>query len=352
MKILADASLPNLQAWFQEPFILTTYSNTKELKGVIHSQDILLCRSTLKVTKEILADTAIRYVATASSGTDHIDSNFLQQHGISLVDAKGCNARSVADYIITVLAWLEQHQLIKGRTTGVIGGGKVGSRVISRLQALGYSTVCYDPYLSQTNATYPMCSFAELYACDVLLVHANLHSDPPYPSNNLLNGEFLAQLKPGTVIINAARGGVVNEAEVLNHPHLIYCTDVYLNEPNLDKRIVDFATLCTPHIAGHSIDAKLEAVRLVSEKLHQHYKLPMPLQTVVFEPESVLNKTTWQEFALSLYNPYQETLALKSAANKEQAFLSLRKAHQTRRDFIHYHVKNPSVLLRKILGIE
>jgi erythronate-4-phosphate dehydrogenase len=353
MNILADASLPFLNAWFPEPFKLTTYSSLEQLKALISSQQILLCRSTLSVSKELLAASDIQYVATASSGIDHIDSEFLQQQGIKLFDAKGCNARSVGDYIVTVLAWLEQQKFIKGGCAGIIGAGKVGSHVLPRLQAAGYSTKCYDPMLPQSTPGIPFCSFLEdLLSCKILLVHANLHSNPPFASENLLDEKFLSKLSPGTVLINAARGGIVNESALLKQPHLIYCTDVYQHEPAINARIIEFATLCTPHIAGHSIDAKIEAVRRVSEKIHHDLNLTMPSPQLNDLKSQIKSRNqSWQEYVLEFYNPYVETTALKSADNKEQAFLSLRKAHQKRRDFNQFCFENSSPLLNGILGI-
>ncbi len=119
---------------------------------------------------------------------------------------------------------------------------------------------------------------------------------------------------------------------------MIYCTDVYLNEPSIDKRIVDKATLCTPHIAGHSLEAKWTAVAMISEKLHALARLPIPKFDLPPQAPQIELKpnTSWQEFILSLYNPFEETMQLKQAHNKEEAFLSLRKQHQKRHDFSLY----------------
>lgn len=335
MNILADASLPGLAAAFNDGFHLTTYHNANEVADLLHNQDILLCRSTLKVTAELLKNHPLKFVATASSGTDHIDHLYLDKNNIRLIDAKGCNAISVADYVLACLAYLEQHHLLLGNKVGVIGMGKVGSEVTTRLKALDFQLIGYDPL----HASYHNEMLEELYSCDVLCIHAELHDTHPHPSFNLINQEFMNQLKPGCVLINAARGGIVNEEALLSHQKsLIYCTDVYLNEPKIDKRIIKLSTLCTPHIAGHSLEAKYAAVELISEQLHNIMGLPIPQFTrpALTQPVLFKKEQTWQERSLSMYNPLVETLSLKQAEDKESAFFNLRKQHQNRHDFNVY----------------
>lgn len=141
MKILADAALPNLHQWFTEPFTLATYKNQQELFDLVTHQDILLCRSTIQVNETLLSNSTIHCVATATSGTDHIDLDYLKKRNIRLLDAKGCNANSVADYVTASLAFLQQHRLLKGNKAGIIGVGEVGKRVIKRLAAAGFEVL-------------------------------------------------------------------------------------------------------------------------------------------------------------------------------------------------------------------
>lgn len=343
ISILADISLPYLDMAFPKPFVVTPYSNTKELRALLPEQDVLLCRSTLQVNEHLLKVHKLQIVATASSGIDHLDSRFLSSQSIEIVDAKGSNSSAVADYLQACLAFLDQHHKIPGKLAGIIGMGKVGSEVYSRLKALGFQILCYDPPKAQLDQRFQSCDFKALYEVDLLCIHAHLHAEPPYPSIHLIEELFLKKIKPNCVIINAARGGLVNEQALLNtSSSLIYCTDVYCNEPLINEHIVDRATLCTPHIAGHSIEAKREAILMISRKLHQLFKLNEPVFKLP-DPNlpslgltSASGTLTWQEQVLSLYNPIEETLALKQAPIKEIAFLNLRKNHQKRHDFSYF----------------
>jgi erythronate-4-phosphate dehydrogenase len=353
MRILADASLPGLDNAFPSPFILTRYSNSNELSSLLDKQDILLCRSTLKVNNNLLKTHQLKYVATASSGTDHLDHIFLKEQGIGVVDAKGSNAPSVADYVMSCIAYLDQQDLLKGKKVGIIGMGEVGKKVSMRLKAANFHLVHYDPLKARNESLFQSCELETLYEVDLLCIHAELHAEAPYPSANLIDKTFLDQLKPGCVIINAARGGIVNEEALLNaHPSLIYCTDVYLNEPAIDKRIVDKATICTPHIAGHSIEAKLAAVTLISKKLHQFLELPIPqfASTAPMQIIQLQDIKTWQELVLSIYKPSHETLLLKLAKNKDLAFLKLRTSHNKRHDFSMYADSISNQKTRLLLG--
>lgn len=354
MNILADATIPSLQDWFALPFNLNFYHSTNDLKEQLRGQDILICRSTLRVNQDLLDGSDIQCVATASSGTDHIDHEYLKQAGIMLFDAKGCNATSVADYVLSTLAYLYQNKSIKDQRVGIIGMGEVGSRVKKRLDKAGCAVYCYDPIREHLDNTFKYCSLSDLNACDIICVHANLHDAPPFPSRDLLDGNFLNTLRPNTIIVNASRGGIVNESALLAcQIPLIYCTDVYNNEPSIDSQIVNYATLCTPHIAGHSIEAKQNAVRMISDKLHHHYDLTTPSDKNSLTPQSQINggdlfstysiqpsenrQSPWQELVLKAYNPLTETLELKQNRDKKQSFLTLRKAHKNRHDFICYN---------------
>jgi erythronate-4-phosphate dehydrogenase len=362
MKILADASLPGLLAAFPAPFQLSLYQRPLELPDLLAGQDVLLCRSTLPVNKALLGGHSLHAVATASSGIDHIDKDYLDRQGILCLDAKGSNAPSVADYVLATLAYLDSQGLIKGKQVGILGLGHVGEAVAKRLAAVPFPLHCYDPLRALRDPSFHSVPLERLFSCDILCIHADLHTKAPYPSQNLINSEFLDQLKPHCIIINAARGGIVNESDLIAHSKpLIYCTDVYSNEPTINAAVLAKATLCTPHIAGHSLEAKYAAIAYLSTKLHRLLNLPLPnfakpppppaescprdldpmLNLILGkqgEYSSSQNQSCWQEVILSLYNPGLETKALQETSDKKATFLALRQQHQQRHDFATYLV--------------
>lgn len=355
MNILADQRLPDLDFLFPKPFVITRYEHQAEIPQLIPDQEILLCRSTLAVNAALLERSSIRAVGTASSGIDHVDQAYLERRGIPLFDAKGCNARAVADYVASTLAYLMTTHHIKPQKTGVIGMGHVGSAVSQRFQAAGIEVIGYDPLKAIHEPTFKSCTLDELWACDVLCIHANLHDSPPVPSINLVNQPFLSQLKPNTVIINAARGNIVDESALLSLPFpLIYCTDVYANEPSIDPRIVNYATLCTPHIAGHSIEAKSYAVELIRDQLMRYFfadiPRPPPIHPATTSIHLPNHHSTWQKTLLAIYNPAIETQQLQAAEDLQSSFFQLRQQHHFRHDFKHYYLKKIDKKIELLLG--
>ncbi len=331
-KILADATLPLLDL-FEPPFIVTRYSDKNSLQTHLPSHDILLCRSTLTVDEPLLADTAIQSVATASSGVDHIDIAYLEQRQISLFDAKGCNAHAVADYVTSTLSWLLKHQLIQNKTAGVVGLGHVGQKVATRLKDFGLTVYHYDPLRAQTQSDFETCTLDEIKSCDLISLHANLHDTQPFATRKLINEAFLKDLAPNTVLINASRGDIVDEHALLSSS-IIYCTDVYAHEPQIAAAIIDYAKLCTPHIAGHSIEAKKNAIIDLMIKLHTHVGQSLPHQISAYSPVSLVSDKHYslEDNWLKHYDPSKETSALKTAKDKTQGFLELRRAHCFRHD--------------------
>jgi erythronate-4-phosphate dehydrogenase len=286
MKILADASLPNLLDCFPRPFEITLYHHNDEVSERLSNQDILLCRSTLKINPTLLNRHAPRVVATASSGIDHVDETLVQSGRIQLLDAKGSNAASVADYVLACLAFMQKNHGFCGATAGIIGLGAVGTVVAKRLKTMNFDVLCYDPPKSLASPNFAGRSLEDILACDLICIHASLHDRAPFPSRQLIGEKQLALIRENTLIINASRGNIVSESAVLqSKTPFFYCTDVYASEPVIRDALVDFATLCTPHIAGHSVEAKETAIRVLSQKLHQYYGLPMPEDlTPSFQP--------------------------------------------------------------------
>ena len=328
-RLLVDSHIPFVQECFPKHFKIETYDLNDQVKERLTDKDILVCRSTLHVTKELLNHSHLSILATASSGTNHIDKNALSHQNIQLFSGRGANAPAVCDYVTSCLAYLELHQHIKQKKLAIVGYGAVGNMLYNRLRVLGFELGVYDPFVSTPNTI----AFSDLANFPIICLHPNYHQDQPYPSHHLLSSQNIGVLPKDVIIINAARGHIVEEEAILSPQFKgLYCCDVFAHEPDINPELVAKATLCTPHIAGHSIDSKKRITQKLSEQIHEFLKLPIPEFKESIIKEDITSSDDWQNQALKHYNPEAETIALKQTPTAQQ-FVLLRGAHRFRTDF-------------------
>ncbi len=226
--------------------------------------DALIVRSKTIVNAELLEDTPVSFVATATAGADHFDIPFLNRADIAWTASPGCNANAVAEYVTTALSLLARKRaaLLPGLTLGIIGLGQVGSRVASKATILGLRILRNDPPLAlQTGSTEFLPLDALLAEADILTLHTPLESTGAFPTRHLANCQLFEHLKPGAWFLNTSRGEVTDSDALqcaLDHHLLSACAlDVWEHEPELPdalRRTVDFLT---PHIAGYSLEGLL-----------------------------------------------------------------------------------------------
>lgn len=220
----------------------------------------LFVRTRTRINKELLEGSAVRLVATATIGTDHIDFDYCHARGIKVVSAPGCNAQAVCDYIKEVL------DEVGGASIGVVGYGHVGKKVVAMAKARGMQVVINDP---------PLGLFGDVFACDIVTFHTPLTLTGDYPTYHLCDDAFLRHLKNEAVIINAARGGVVDEQALLQsgHPFVLDCWE---NEPHINPQMVGSknALLTSMHIAGYSLEGKMNASQQCLDAFCEYFSLP------------------------------------------------------------------------------
>ncbi len=282
MRIVADEQLADVQPLFAALGELTLLPADALTPGAVKNADALLVRSVTKVDATLLAGSAVQFIGTATSGMDHLDLPYLRQRGIEVVHAAGSNANAVVDYCCCALACCFRLGLLSAEKpeklrVGVIGAGHVGSALAGRLQALGFDVLCYDPPRAQAEAGFHSVSLADVLACDLISLHVPLTDSGEQATRGLINGPLLAQLAPGTVLLNTCRGGVVDEhalVEVLQRDQsLHYLADVWENEPDVSAELVRRSVLATPHVAGYSQRAKRRATQLLQEQFSSYFDL-------------------------------------------------------------------------------
>lgn len=359
MRLLADENMPLLTEFFAGLGELRTLPGRGMSRDDVLAADVLLVRSVTAVSHELLAGSSLRWVGTATIGTDHIDSEALRAQDITLASAPGCNARAVGEYVTTALSMLahEQGWQPQERTLGIVGLGNTGRAVAALATALGFRVLGCDP-LQQTDI--PARTFSELLAeADIISLHVPLIKEGVHATQHLLGRAELTRLRTGSILINSSRGSVVdNEAlasELREYPgRLTAVLDVWEGEPRLSASLLDRVHTGTPHVAGYSQEGKwrgtamlyqqlcdfLKQAQTVSLEQVQPAEVPAPLTVDASLPVSAVLASVLLQ-ACPLRRDDAALRASMMAADPAAAFDALRKNYPPRREFTAQRVNLP-----------
>lgn len=278
LSILADKNIYRLQEFVPDTSQLRTFDPNVGMPD-LSDTDALLIRTVSKINPKTVPQlpSTLKIVGTASAGTDHVDEQWLQEEGVAFANAGGCNARAVAEYVITgLLEWSEiEYQEITEKSVGIIGVGNVGQQVDQLLTRCNIQTVCYDPPRQARESGFTSAGLAEALDCDILTLHVPLNREGKYATHHWLDEEKLKNNR-FKLVINAARGGVADENALLRAKaqkkitHLI--TDVWENEPCFSSKLMKESLIATPHIAGYSKEAKTRATAMIASKMCDHFE--------------------------------------------------------------------------------
>ena len=257
MKIVADIDVPFLTG------VLEPYGEVVYKKGMaithedVVDADALILRTRTICNAELLEGSSVKLIATATIGTDHVDFDYCNSHGIQVQNAAGCNAGGVMQYVFSALFGVAARKGIKieGSTIGIIGVGNVGKKIEQMAQYLGFNVLRYDPPRAEAEGPEGFCSLEYLLEnSQIVTMHVPLNET----TRNMANEAFFALMQPGSIFINAARGEVVDEeAFMLALPKFgASVIDTWNNEPNINVDLVEMVDIATPHIAGYSYQGK------------------------------------------------------------------------------------------------
>ena len=285
-KVVIDSAIwvtPSLSAL---PIELVSIQGTQIVPADLKDANALLTRTVTRVDSNLLQDSPISFVGTASAGTDHIDTRYLSERGIKLANAAGCNAEAVADYVLDAIYHCQRlESLISGATVGLVGYGAVGRHLAARLSMLGGKIKVYDPYVKSTEAGVTLCALPEVLGCSIVSLHAALHKEQPHPSAQMIDNTAVSYISPDALFINAGRGGLVTEEALhrLADKGVTLVLDTWPDEPSVSQELLSRAALATPHIAGYTRTAKSNATDFLIEPLVRALSLDSPFNTLESE---------------------------------------------------------------------
>lgn len=329
-RIIVDDNIPFIKGRL-EPFADTVYADqfgfTPEL---VRDADAMVIRTRTRCDENLLKGSKVKIIATATIGMDQFDLGWCRDNGITCRNSPGCNAPGVAQYVWSAL--LRSGFDPERHTPGVVGCGNVGSIVADWGRRLGADVLVNDPPKAAAGASLPgLVELPELLReADAVTLHTPLTRDGEWPSFHLIGEAALALMKPGALLVNAARGPVADNAALrraVASGHIRAVIDTWEGEPKLDKELLSLLKYGTFHIAGYSLEGKQRATRMVLEAIGEHFGFAPDLSGLegpYKAPARISAKAI-----LDSYNPISDTLQLKADPD---AFDTLRANYSFRRE--------------------
>jgi erythronate-4-phosphate dehydrogenase len=266
MHVLADKHIFLIDLLAEAGIPVTFFDSNAGLPDTTDA-DALLVRTVTQVTGDwTKRNPKVRFIGTASAGFDHLDIQAMERSGIQWASSPGCNAQSVAEFVVASLWHVSGAPFFEEKLrVGIIGVGNAGSAAMRMLMQAGHEVIPYDPPRASREPDFVSASWRDVIDADVLTVHVPLNTETRY-----LFDERLFK-KSRAAVINASRGGVLDERAALRAldeqriGRLIL--DVWEGEPLARRESVDAAHVATPHIAGYSFRSKINATRMVTEAM-------------------------------------------------------------------------------------
>ena len=276
MQVVIDKGIPFLEGVI-EPYAQVLYLSPEEITpDTVRDADALIVRTRTRIDKELIEGSNVRFVATATIGYDHINQDYCNQAGVRWVSCPGCNAQAVCDYVEEAISTMKSGK--KALTVGIVGYGHVGKLVAQMANKKGYRVLLSDPPLGIGASLQEIAPL-----CDVLTFHTPLTYDGAYPTYHLGNADVLRLCKPDALIINAARGGIIDEQALLAHIYTFpskeekggIAIDCWEGEPTINRALLQKVDLASFHIAGYSIEGKMRASEMCLEAFCKFFSLPI-----------------------------------------------------------------------------
>jgi len=351
MKIVIDNKIPYIRGVF-EPFAEVVYLPGSQTNAeVVRDADALITRTRTKCNRELLEDSKVKFIATATIGYDHIDTDYCKKAGIKWTNAPGCNAESVNQYIASALfSWsMKKRTDLKDKTIGIVGVGHVGTKVAQLCQTIGMRVLLNDPPREREEGPEIFVSLDKIKKeADIITFHVPLNITGKDVTFHMVNEVFLQNLKKKPLLINSCRGEVFNSKALYNAYEADdisgFILDCWENEPDIDLDLLSSAEYGTPHIAGYSKDGKANGTKMSVQATSRFFNLGIddweptnvePPASPVIEIDGNQRReySVLAEAILSTYDIENDDEALRKAPHW---FEKLRGDYPVRREF-HIH---------------
>lgn len=350
MKILIDENMPYAEQLFSQLGEVVLKSGRTLTADDLIDVDALMIRSVTKVNADLISKAnRLKFVGTATAGMDHVDQGLLKERGIFFTAAPGCNKVGVAEYVFSVMMVLaQQHGFsVFDKTVGIIGAGQVGSYLQHCLEGIGIKVLINDPPKQQAGDSRQFTPLDELLAeADIITLHTPITRDGEYPTHHLIGESVLNKLRGDQILINAARGPVVDnaalKARLLRNDGFIAALDVFEFEPEVDMELLPLLAFATPHVAGYGLEGKARGTTMIfnsyceflDNELRAHASDLLPTAPV---PKLVLDRD-WDEATLHnitqlVYDVRKDDALFRREISQPGSFDLMRKNYWDRREY-------------------
>ncbi len=337
MKLVIDDACYAYDKIFSQFGEISTLPGRSIDSASVKEADVLIVRSRTKVNQALLEGSQVKFVGSTVAGLDHVDQDYLAKNNITFFSAQGCNSMAVAEFLISAIVNLADELGFDytQKTLGIIGVGNVGSRLAAKADLMSIKTLLNDP-IRQENENLP--NFVDLDAAlsaDIVTFHTPLTFDGKYPSYHLLNEANFHNISEKTILFNAARGGVIEEKIWEKTQTMVNVIDCWENEPNINQNLQKGAYWATPHIAGHSVDAKFMGSFMVYEALcdFTNQKQDKSIVNLINPGVLEVKKDNLKDTLNEIYDFKQDTAAIKNIGN----FEDYRRNYPIRYEWPHYN---------------
>ena len=350
MKILIDENMPYAEQLFSQiGEVILKPGRTLSANDLVDI-DALMIRSVTRVNETLLAKAnKLRFVGTATAGMDHIDKALLKEKGIFFTAAPGCNKVGVAEYVVSVIMVLaQQHGFsIFDKTIGIIGAGQVGSYLQQCLEGIGIKVIINDPPKEGAGDSRTFTSLNVLLEqADIISIHTPIVRDGEHPTHHLFDQDVLDKLRADQILINAARGPVIDNAALKTRLYkqdgFIAALDVFEFEPEVDMDLLPLLAFATPHIAGYGLEGKARGTTMIFNRyceylnhnlrVHENELLPKaPIPELVLE--RVWDEITLYNLTQLIYDVRKDDSLFRREIGNNDAFDRMRKNYWDRREY-------------------
>lgn len=352
MKIVTDNTVPYLKG-IAESIAEVKYLNSKEFTPTaIQDADALIVRSIDKCTRELLEGSRVRLITTATIGFDHIDTKYCDEAGITWKNAPGCNATSVAQYVLASLITiaLRRKETLQGKTIGIVGVGHVGKELEKLCTAYRLHVLRNDPPRAEAEGNEGFVSLDTIAEeSDIITFHTPLTKEGRFMTRHLANDDFFNKTRKKPWFVNASRGAVHDTPALLNALRSgkigEAVIDCWENEPAIDRELLDRVTIATPHIAGFSADGKANGTRTCLENIERFFNVKIEKLKEVMPPapeNPVIDLADIKEHRIeqAILKSFDPLTIDKMLRDTPENFEWFRTNYHHPREFAAYTIKN------------